>query len=66
MAPPSGTEARQRCSCFRISNRYTLYGALLLLVFLWEESLAAFFRNGQFGVGVGTVVMLINAALLTS
>ena len=27
--------------------------------------LAAFFRDGQFGIGVGTVVMLMNAALLT-
>ena len=46
-------------------HRYTLYGALFLLVFLWWEGIAAFFRGGQFGIGVGTVVMLINAALLS-
>ena len=50
---------------FQNLHRYTLYGALLLLVFLWWEGLAAFFRDGRFGIGVGTVVMLTNAALLT-
>jgi hypothetical protein len=73
LTPPSctvrGTPLRYRGETalllFQNLHRYTLYGALLLLVFLWEEGLAAFFRNGQFGVGVGTVVMLINAALLT-
>ena len=51
---------------FQNLHRYTLYGALLLLVFLWWEGFAAFFRNGEFGVGLGTVIMLINAALLTA
>ena len=46
-------------------HRYTLYGALLLLMFLWWEGFAAFFRGGRFGIGVGTVVLLINAALLS-
>jgi hypothetical protein len=50
---------------FQNLHRYTLYGALILLVCLWWEGFAAFFRQGRFGVGVGTVVMLINAALLT-
>jgi hypothetical protein len=50
---------------FQNLHRYTLYGAVFLLVCLWWEAFAAFFRNGAFGVGVGTVVMLINAALLT-
>lgn len=50
---------------FQNLHRYTLYGALFLLVCLWWEGLAAFFRDGEFGIGVGTVVMLVNAALLT-
>ena len=50
---------------FQNLHRYTLYGALLLLVFLWWEGFAAFFRQGEFGIGVGTVIMLMNAALLT-
>ena len=50
---------------FQNLHRYTLYGALVLLFFLWWEGLAAFFRDGRVGVGVGTVVMLVNAALLS-
>jgi len=50
---------------FQNLHRYTLYGALFLLVCLWWEGLAAFFRQGELGVGVGTVIMVINAALLT-
>ena len=50
---------------FQNLHRYTLYGALFLLVCLWWEGFAAFFKDGQFGVGVGTVVMLVNAGLLT-
>lgn len=46
-------------------HRYTLYGALFLLGCLWWEGFAAFFRDGRIGIGVGTAVMLINAALLT-
>ena len=29
-----------------------------------KDALAAFFHDGQFGIGVGTVVLLVNAALL--
>jgi hypothetical protein len=47
-------------------HRYTLYTALLLLVCLWWEAAAAFFKGGHFGVGVGTGVMVINAALLSA
>jgi hypothetical protein len=50
---------------FQNLHRYTLYGALLLIVCLWWEGLAAFFRGGRLGIGVGTVVMLVNATLLS-
>ena len=50
---------------FQNLHRYTLYAAIVLLVFLWSEAGAAFFRNGEFGIGVGTVVMIVNAALLS-
>jgi membrane-bound metal-dependent hydrolase YbcI (DUF457 family) len=50
---------------FQNLHRYALYGALLLLVFLWAEGLGAFFKDGKFGVGVGTIVMVINATLLS-
>lgn len=47
-------------------HRYTLYAALFLLVCLWWEAASAFFRDDRFGVGVGTLVMVVNAALLTA
>jgi len=46
-------------------HRYALYGALFLLVCLWYEGLAAFFKHGAIGIGVGTVIMVINATLLS-
>ena len=51
---------------FQNLHRYTFYASLLLLVFLWEEGFLAFFKDGRFGVGVGTIVMVINAALLSA
>ena len=47
-------------------HRYALYGGLFLLICLWWEAMAAFVRGDRFGIGVGTVVMLVNAALLSS
>jgi hypothetical protein len=46
-------------------HRYALYGALFLLVCLWQEAIAAFFLNGKPGIGVGTLVMLVNVVLLS-
>src|SRR4029077_9693198 len=40
-------------------------GALFLLLCLWWEAGTAFFRGGRFGVGVGTLMMVVNASLLT-
>jgi hypothetical protein len=51
---------------FQNLHRYALYAGLLLLVTLWWEAGAAFFRGGRFGIGTGTVVMVVNAALLSS
>jgi hypothetical protein len=50
---------------FQNLHRYTLYAALFLLVCLWWEGISAFFKDGRFGIGVGTVVMVVNAALLS-
>ncbi|MEN0066529.1 MAG: succinate dehydrogenase [Myxococcota bacterium] len=50
---------------FQNLHRYTLYFALLLLPILFYEAAQGFFYNGQFGVGVGSVIILVNAILLT-
>lgn len=54
-----------RLLLFQNLHRYTLYGALVLLVCLWLEAFAAFSKGGELGIGVGTIVMVINATLLS-
>jgi hypothetical protein len=51
-------------------HRYLLLFTSLILLFLWYDVWKAFwFSNGaggtQFGIGVGSVIMLVNATLLT-
>ncbi len=49
---------------FQNLHRFALYVALLFLVFLWHDFYKALFWP-EFGVGVGTLVMLLNVSLLT-
>jgi len=49
---------------FQNLHRYAFYGALFLLVCLWYEAIASFFKGGEFGIGVGSVVMTLNATFL--
>jgi hypothetical protein len=51
-------------------HRYFLYLAVLFLVFLWRDAGRAFFFPGrlgalEFGVGLGSIVLLTNVTLLT-
>jgi hypothetical protein len=46
-------------------HRYFLYGGIIFLIFLWRDAFRAFFFDGRFGVGVGTLVLLLNVILLT-
>jgi hypothetical protein len=51
-------------------HRYFLYGAVLFLCFLWYDAIRAFFFPGagqklHFGIGVGTLVLLVNIIMLT-
>ncbi len=47
-------------------HRYFLYLAILFLCFLWYDAIKAFIFNGKFGIGLGTLVMLVNIILLTA
>ncbi len=51
----------------RVQNlhRYALYLAIPFIFFLSYDAIAAFWRDGQIGIGVGTIVLIINATLLT-
>jgi hypothetical protein len=46
-------------------HRYFLYLAVLFLVFLWHDAVRAFFFDGKFGIGLGSLVLTGNVSLLT-
>ena len=49
---------------FQNLHRYALYAALPFIFILFADAVAAFYRDGRIGVGVGTIVLLLNATLL--
>jgi hypothetical protein len=46
-------------------HRYFLYLATVVLGFLWYDAIRAFFFDGSFGIGLGTLIMLANVCFLT-
>ncbi|HXU20189.1 MAG TPA: succinate dehydrogenase, partial [Verrucomicrobiae bacterium] len=46
-------------------HRYFFYIAVIFVAFLWYDAIIAFDFDGKFGIGVGTLVMLVNIILLT-
>jgi len=46
-------------------HRYFMYLAAIFLIFLWHDAVQAFFFADGFGVGVWTLVLLVNVVLLT-
>ena len=46
-------------------HRYFLYVALIFLVILWYDAICAFWFDGHFGVGLGSLVLLVNIVLLS-
>jgi hypothetical protein len=47
-------------------HRYFLYLAIIFLCFLWYDVFRAFNFSGKFGIGLGTIIMLVNVILLTA
>jgi len=50
---------------FQNLHRYALYFALAFLFILAYDAIHSFFREGQFGIGVGSIILTINVVLLT-
>jgi hypothetical protein len=46
-------------------HRYFLYVALIFLIILWYDAVRAFWFDGSFGIGVGSLVLLANIVLLS-
>jgi hypothetical protein len=51
---------------FQNLHRYALYAAIAFIFFLAYDAVQGFFRGGKFGVGVGSIVLLVNVTLLAS
>ncbi|HEU5211848.1 MAG TPA: hypothetical protein VFU10_03695 [Gaiellaceae bacterium] len=47
-------------------HRYFLYLAIVVLGFLWYDAGQAFFFDDGFGVGLGSLVLLVNVCFLTA
>lgn len=47
------------------AHRFFFYAATVILVFLWYDAFLAFKFKDGIGIGVGTIVLTINAVLLT-
>ena len=46
-------------------HRYFLYAALVFLVILWLDVLRAFVIGGRFGIGLGSIMILLSTGSLT-
>jgi hypothetical protein len=51
---------------FQNIHRYMLYCAIAVLGFLWYDTFQAFFLDGQFRVGVGSLIFLVNVVWLSA
>ncbi len=47
------------------AHRYFVYLAILLLLVHWKETIASFYYQGTFGVGVGNCLLLTDSVFLT-
>ena len=65
MAPRSKTyKGEAGLLIFQNLHRYALYFAILYIPILYYDAYLGFFKHGEFGVGVGSIVLLVNATLL--
>jgi hypothetical protein len=66
--PDGGKYSGETSFPFILNNlhRYTMYVALVVLLFLWWDAINAFTWNGHFYLGVGSLIMLINVVLLSA
>lgn len=50
---------------FNNIHRYFLYGAIVVVAWLWYETIRAFFPGGTLGITLGSVIFLVNVILLS-
>jgi hypothetical protein len=47
-------------------HRFAFYATVVQVAFLWFDAIIAFDFGGRFGIGLGTVLMLVNVLLLSA
>lgn len=63
--PREGYRGETRLLRFQNFHRYLLYPAVVILGFLWYDAIRAYFFTDGFGIGMGSLVLTANAALLS-
>lgn len=63
-AKPQRYRGERAILLFQNLHRYFLYPALALVVILWIDAIHAFRFDGGFGMGLGTIVLVLNAFFL--
>jgi hypothetical protein len=61
---PGSYEGERKLLIFQNLHRYALYFAIIFIFLLYYDAFLALKKGGQWGVGVGTVIMFANATLL--
>jgi hypothetical protein len=51
---------------FQNLHRFALYFALLFILILGKDAVDGFFKNGHFGIGVGSIILTINVVLIAA
>ena len=46
-------------------HRFAFYATVVQVAFLWFDAILAFYFGGRFGIGLGSVLMLVNVVLLS-
>jgi hypothetical protein len=62
---PGNYNGERKLLIFQNLHRFTLYFALLFLVFLWHDFYKSLWFDGKLGLGVGSLVILANVTFLT-
>ena len=66
--PRSPENYKGETTIFVLNNihRYFLYGSLVVLAFLWYDTVLAFLPQGSFGISLGSIIFLINVSLISA
>ncbi len=51
---------------FQNLHRFALYFALAFIIILGKDAFESYFKDGHFGVGVGSIILTINVVLIAS